>query len=101
MEELILPEYQDHFLDAFDEEQSWLKSIELRVSELLEKDPGLLFSHLYRLDVDEQILLRILKNTSPDGLVEALSHEIWKRQKARIKSRRDHPQNLMLDQDIW
>lgn len=100
MEGITLPEYKECFLDHWDEEQAWIKSIEVRVGELLDKDPGLLFSHLYRLDVDEQILKNILRSTASDELAAALSVEIWKRQKSRIQSRRDHPQSLMLDQDI-
>lgn len=99
MNEIILPEYNDQFLDQFDQEKQWLASIETRVNELLESDPGLLFSHLYRLDVEEHVLLAILKHTSAEDLPKAISAEIWNRQKARAISRRNHPQNIILDSD--
>ncbi len=96
----ILPDYNDQFLDKPDEEAKWLASIRERVEELLEKDPGLLFSHLYRLDVEESIIAHVLRTQAADHLAEAISQEIWKRQKARMQSRRDHPQGLILDSDF-
>lgn len=97
--DLLLPEYEDKYVDQMDQEKQWLESIEKRVNELLESDPGLLFSHLYRLDVEEHILLSILKHCAAENLPAAISMEIWKRQKARAISRRNHPQNLILDSD--
>ncbi len=96
----LLPEYYERFLDTPDEEAKWLESIRHRVEELLDKDPGLLFSHLYRLDVEESILSHLLRTQAADQLAEAISREIWKRQKARMQSRRDHPQGLILDSDF-
>ncbi|MDQ3142160.1 MAG: hypothetical protein M3Q56_07935 [Bacteroidota bacterium] len=66
-------------------ESAWIQNIKLRVEELLDKDPGLLFSHLYRLDVEESKLQYILKNVSTEKLSEVLAEEIWKRQKERLK----------------
>ncbi|MBK8956542.1 MAG: hypothetical protein IPM34_13445 [Saprospiraceae bacterium] len=100
MSDSFLPEYNERFLEELDLEKHWLESIEGRVNELLETDPGLLFSHLYRLDVEEHILANLIKFCSADSLPKAISEEIWKRQKARAISRRDHPQNLILDSDF-
>ncbi|MBK9222829.1 MAG: hypothetical protein IPO78_00755 [Saprospiraceae bacterium] len=97
----LLPEYSEQFLENQDLENQWIQSIKLRVEELLEKDPGLLFSHLYRLDVDERILKNILSSESSVNLSEAISREIWKRQKSRIISRKNNPQNIMLDPDYF
>ncbi|MBK8485600.1 MAG: hypothetical protein IPL31_14960 [Saprospiraceae bacterium] len=97
----LLPEYSEQFLENQDLENQWIQSIKLRVEELLEKDPGLLFSHLYRLDVDEGILKNILSSESSVNLSEAISSEIWKRQKSRIISRKNNPQNIMLDPDYF
>ncbi|MBK6544993.1 MAG: hypothetical protein WAR77_11530 [Saprospiraceae bacterium] len=97
----LLPEYSEQFLENQDLENQWIQSIKLRVEELLEKDPGLLFSHLYRLDVDEGILKNILSSESSVNLSEAISREIWKRQKSRIISRKNNPQNIMLDPDYF
>lgn len=96
----LLAEYSERFLEEQDLEQKWIKGIRERVEELLEKDPGLLFSHLYRLDVDEKIIRFILDTAGPEQLSESIALEIWKRQKARALSRKDNPQNLILDSDF-
>jgi len=96
----LFPEYSEQFLEDADHEKKWLAIIQQRVEELLEKDPGLLFSHLYRLDVEESILQTILKNVSSNQLPTAISEEIWKRQKARIMSRKNNPQGWILDSDF-
>lgn len=100
MSDDLLPEYSERFLEEQDLEQQWIDTIKKRVEELLEKDPGLLFSHLYRLDVDESIIAQILKYESPGNLSEAISREIWKRQKSRMISKKNNPQNLILDSDF-
>lgn len=91
--------YSERFLDDRDLEAQWLRSIQIRVEELLEGDPGLLFSYLYRLDIAETTLKSILKSTPAEDLSAALSREIWIRQKERVKSRKDHPQDFFLDID--
>ncbi len=96
----ILPEYSERFLEHQDLEQQWIDTIKQRVEELLEKDPGLLFSHLYRLDVEESIITQILKNESAENLSTAISKEILKRQKSRMISKKNNPQNLILDADF-
>jgi hypothetical protein len=100
MSEELLPEYSEKFLEHQDLELQWIESIRQRVEELLDKDPGLLFSHLYRLDVEESIITHILKHESPEHLSEAISREILKRQKSRMISRKNNPQNLILDADF-
>lgn len=100
MKDELLPEYSEGLLDNHNLEQQWILSIKKRVEELLEKEPGLLFSHLYRLDVEESVLAQILKHESPDNLSEAISREIWKRQKSRMISKKNNPQNLILDSDF-
>ena len=100
MNEELLPEYSEKFLENEDLEQKWIDAIKQRVEELLEKDPGLLFSHLYRLDVEESIIANILKHESPGNLSESISREIWKRQKSRMISKKNNPQNLILDADF-
>jgi hypothetical protein len=100
MNEDLLPEYSENFLERKDLEEQWIQTIKQRVEELLEKDPGLLFSHLYRLDVEESILNHILKHETPVHISDAISREIWKRQKSRIISRKNNPQNLILDEDF-
>jgi hypothetical protein len=100
MNDEILPEYTEALIERQDLENQWLQIIEQRVNELLEKEPGLLFSHLYRLDVEESVLNHILKHEAPSNFSKAISLEILKRQKARVISKKNNPQNLFLDEDF-
>lgn len=59
-----------------------------RVSELLQQDPGLLFSHLYRLDIEEKDLRKILEDYAPELWPEKLAEAIWQRQMERIESKK-------------
>lgn len=65
-----------------------LQLIEDRVKEILDSDPGLLFSHLYRLDVEESVLKTILHNHPPELWPEKLAQAIWERQKLRLESKK-------------
>jgi hypothetical protein len=100
MNDDFIPDQPEAILQNPDQEQLWIESIKKRVEELLEKEPGLLFSHLYRLDIDEAIIENILKNQSSSGIAESISIEIWKRQKTRMISKKNNPQNLILDSDF-
>lgn len=61
-----------------------LEAIETRVEALLDRDPGLLFSYLYRLDIEEERLQFILGSAMPIDLVKQLSNEILQRQLTRL-----------------
>lgn len=76
-----------------DTEVLFLEKIRSRVSQLLIEDSGLLFSYLYRMDIEEKILSQILEKHRGEDLVNALSKEILERQKERIaiKSRVNVP----------
>ena len=73
-----------------------IEEIRLRVADLLDENPELLFSYLYRLDVEEKKIRIALKN--PDMTAdEALAHLIWSRQKQRLETRnnyKDGPMNI-------
>ncbi len=70
-----------------------LQMIEERVTELLNTSPDLLFSYLYRLDIDESKIknaLRSPKGVSPNLLLAEL---ILERQKSRIASKKKYKQD--------
>ncbi len=70
------------------EEGEILQVIKKRVEELLHSDLGLLFSHLYRLDVDEHKVRHVLsENTSEIPVSYRLAKLIWERQKTRIQTK--------------
>ena len=69
-----------------------LKAIQNRVEYLLELQPELLFSYLYRLDVDEYKVRYIIEAPQISNKVEALSKLIFDRQMRRYKTKLELPQ---------
>ena len=84
MENLNLPPLPPDIPSDPSDEERYIELILERVEELLEKDPGLLFSHMYRLDIEEHVINTILKFSPPDQIFNLLAQEIWRRQKQRM-----------------
>lgn len=78
-------------LKAGASESELLEQIQYRVEQLLLEDSGLLFSYLYRMDVEEEKLQEIIQNNSPDGLPLALAKEILDRQVKRAQNKKNTP----------
>ncbi len=86
----------NHALKAFvagvekaHDEREILAMIEQRVQELLDTNCSLLFSHLYRMDIDEGVVRALLDRPPADQTVsQALAALIWQRQKQRMYTRR-------------
>lgn len=76
-----------------DDEEQILNAIKGRVGELMDKNPELLMSYLYRLDVLEKDLNKVLKNPSPISLVDSISMLIWERQKKRLETKKKYKQD--------
>lgn len=72
-------------------EADMLENIRQRVAELLDKNPELLFSYLYRLDVLEYKIKAAMKSGLPAD--EALAELIWSRQKQRLATRKAYREN--------
>jgi len=64
-------------------EKELLVAIKARVAHMLEVEPELLMSYLYRLDVLEVKIKAVLDKSSPVNPVDGLSHLILERQKER------------------
>lgn len=69
-----------------------LEAIKQRVSELMDKNPELLMSYMYRLDVLEVDLNKVLNNPAPISLVDSFSALIWERQKKRLETKKKYKQ---------
>ena len=75
------------------EEASYDELLEViagRVGELMEEDASLLFSYMYRLDIDEQKLKHAVQHYSGDSRIKALADLILKRQLLRIELRKKY-----------
>lgn len=64
-----------------------LQAIKGRVAYLLDRDPGLLFSYLYRLDVDESMVGAIMSGIHRADPRTALAHLILDRQLQRVETK--------------
>ncbi len=78
--------------DVREENLDILALIRKRVNELLEKDPELLMSYLYRLDILEEKLKFILSKDSPVPIAEGISLLIFERQKQRVETKQKYKQ---------
>lgn len=80
----------------FDENQTdefMLELIEKRVTDLMSQSPDLLFSYLYRLDIEEPKIKAALNNSDDIAPNLALSILILERQKQRIESKKKYKQD--------
>ena len=59
-------------------------AISIRVREMLDRSPELLFSYMYRLDVEEKVINIALQKGNPLAPDVALAQLIWERQKKRL-----------------
>lgn len=73
-------------------EDQLLDAIRSRVEQLLEQDPALLFSYLYRLDVLEVDLKRVLSKQHNQNPIDSISTLILQRQKERLLTKEKYQQ---------
>lgn len=66
-------------------EEDIIAAIRQRVGYLLDTQPELLMSYLYRLDVLEKDLKRVLNLSANKDIVNDFADLIWKRQKLRME----------------
>lgn len=95
-DEEIIPQYNLETTGEA-EEELLLKAIKQRVAELLEMNPELLMSYLYRLDVLEVKINEVLSPKNPINPIDSLSALIFERQKKRLETRQKY-QSPPLDQ---
>lgn len=62
------------------------------VARLLDQNPGLLMSILYRIDVSEARVRHVLESEPPDVMVDRLAELIIERQLQKVRLRHQHSQ---------
>lgn len=82
-------------------EEDLLLAIATRVASLMDRDPGLLFSYMYRLDISEANLNMVIKTPSKDPIAYRIAELILNRQKARILSKKKYSQENPLEGWEW
>ena len=80
--------------------EDFIQMIADRVAELMESNMELFLNHLYRMDVDEKKVNRMLLRTeeSEDSVYMAFARLIFERQKERLESRKKYKQQ---SSDFW
>lgn len=78
--------------DSVPSEQDLLAAIQDRVAFLLQNDPDLLMSYMYRLDIDEKKINAVLNEGAGHDVVLALADLILQRQKQRLETRKKYTQ---------
>jgi len=73
-------------------EEDIIAAIRQRVSHLLDTQPELLMSYLYRLDVLEKDLKRVLDTSANRDIINEFADLIWKRQKLRMELKEKYKQ---------
>jgi len=81
-----------HFDDQKSDE-AMLLLIEQRVTQMLSENPDLLFSYLYRLDIEEVKIKEALNNSQGVSPNLAVAELILNRQKERIASKKKYKQD--------
>lgn len=84
-----------------EKEHQVLELIRIRVSELLDRDPELLMSYLYRLDIAEDKLKKALSDKASVNIAEAFSQMIFVRQKERVETKKKFKQDPIEGWDNW
>ena len=82
-------------------EDELLSAIAFRVGELMDRNPELLFSYLYRLDVKEESLNNALHTHSQSPIALRLANLILDRQKARWKTKQEYKSEGPIDGWEW
>lgn len=75
-----------------DAEIRMIQAIAERVKQLLRGNPELLMSHLYRLDVDEAKVQKMIFENTDMPVHEGIAQLIWNRQKMRIQTKEQYKQ---------
>lgn len=78
---------------SLENESQVLEMIRTRVNELLEKEPELLMSYMYRLDILEVNLKKVLAKDSPIPIAEGFSQLIFQRQLDRVATKLKYKQD--------
>lgn len=95
--------YRDLHITSFDNkltEEYFLNLISGKVMSYLENDMDLLLSYLYRLDVEEKDITRVLQHGNPDAPHLALAKLILARQKQRMLTKKNFKVESIDDPDF-
>ena len=76
-----------------DPDSELLNAVASRVAELMESNMELFFNHLYRMDIDEKKVHKILNSDSDESVYILIAKIIIERQKKRLETKRKYKQD--------
>lgn len=82
-------------------EQDLIDAIALRVMNYMDGEIELLFSYLYRLDIQEEKINTIMNEATEDPTHVALAKLIYTRQMERVKTKQTYKQEPIEGWDEW
>jgi len=89
---LINTEYTDQLTE---DKLDFVIVVAERVAELMESNIELFFNHLYRMDVDEHSIHKVLNSPDEDNVYISIAKIIIDRQKKRLETKRKYKQNTI------
>ena len=96
MSDFSLDFLPNELAESSEAESHIIEMIRQRVAEMLDTNPELLFSYLYRLDVEEYKIDHVLKRGG-GSMDSELARLIWDRQVQRLKTKKAYGQPLDID----
>ena len=75
-----------------DIDNDFLQVVTKRVAELMESNMELFFNHLYRMDIDERKVHKILNFSKEESVYISIAKIIIERQKKRLETKRKYKQ---------
>lgn len=97
----VITQELDITLDSEANKQDLIDAIALRVMSYMDGDIGLLFSYLYRLDIDQQKINKIINEPTEEPTHIALATLIYDRQMDRVKTKQTYKQSPIEGWDEW
>ncbi len=80
-----------------DKEGEVLEILTASIAEMLEKEPDLLLSSMYRMDIDERKILQILNSHSENDIPTEFAKLVLERQRVALMTRAKFPQKKISD----
>lgn len=88
-----LKQFFDIQSDGNFSDEHMIQIIEERVAQMLDGDPDLLMSYLYRLDVLEEKIKAVMNQPKSLPVANGLARLIWERQKERLEYKKKFKQD--------
>lgn len=78
-------------------EEGVLEVLIASIAEMLDKEPNLLLSSMYRMDIDERKILQILNTHSENDIPTEFAKLVLERQRVALQTRTKFPQKKISD----